>query len=672
MKAKRSEPFRELPLHLERKRDLVTRRWLSAVLDDPAMPQAQRLTTEQLVDHLPAIYSEICDALKCQSARRASGRIERDARNYGHYRWMQGFQLDELYRELDLLRKCVQDLASDYFSNVAGRSRKLEVQAQRTIEELFGAIIHSAIRQLIQEQDQRLEESLQARDRAEAARQESEERLRIAAAAAGLGIFEWDLERGAGVWENARMYEITGQRPTDGPLSGDEFMRAVVHPDDVAELARQFDAGQVPGQQISVTFRIHRKNDQALRILELCGRFQFSDAGASHCFTGTLADITERRKAEESLREADRRKDVFLAMLAHELRNPLAPIRNVAQVMKDRRESLPSDIQWVQEVVERQSQHLSSLIDDLLDVSRITTGKIKLRMEVVDLQQTISHAVEIVRPLAEARHHRLVINPAERPVFVDADVTRLAQVMSNLLDNAIKYTNEHGEISISVRVTDSSAVIAVEDNGIGIAPGDLPHLFDLFVQVDPLTRQSSTGLGIGLSVVQSIVQMHGGDISATSAGPRRGSRFSVRLPLAKPPEPGGDAIGAASGSASRHLQILVVDDNRDAADSLAMVLRMNAHEVRVAENGPTALEAAAAWSPDVVLMDIGMPGMSGHDVARKLRTLPHSRDATIIALTGFGTEDDITRSSESGFARHLVKPVDPEMLLGLLNEIGLQ
>lgn len=673
MKAKRSAPFRDLPLHLEKKRGSVTRRWLRAVLDDPAMPQAQRLTTEQLVNHLPAIYTEICDALKYQSDRGAPGRIERDARNHGHYRWMQGFQLDELYRELDLLRKCVQDLASDYFSGLATPSRKLEVRAQRTIEELFSAIIHSAIGQLIQAQDQRLEDSLRARDRAEAARQESEERLRIAAAAAGLGIFEWDLERRAGVWENAKMYEITGQRPADGPLSGDEFIRDVVHPDDAAELMERFDAGQVPGQQFNLSIRIYRRNDRALRIVELCGRFQFSDGGRPDCFTGTLADITERRKAEEMLREADRRKDVFLAMLAHELRNPLAPIRNAAQVMKDRVEKLPADLQWVQEVIERQSQHLSSLIDDLLDVSRITTGKIKLRVEVFDLRRAVSHAVEIMTPFAGARRHRLEINVPDSPVFVEGDTTRLTQVCSNLLDNAIKYTNEGGVISVSVGVNadDHYTVVTVEDNGIGIVPGDLPHLFDLFVQVDPLTRQSSTGLGIGLSVVKSIVQMHGGGISATSAGTGRGSRFSVRLPLAKAPEAVSKAIAAPSPSAGRHLQILVVDDNRDAADSLAMILRMNAHEVRVAVDGITALEAAAAWPPDVVLMDIGMPGMSGHDVARELRTLPHTRDSVIIALTGFGAEDDIARSVESGFARHLVKPVDPDMLLGLLSEIGV-
>jgi signal transduction histidine kinase len=671
MKARGTEPFRELSQYLERKRGLVTRRWIRAIRNDPAMQQARRLTTCQLLDHLPDLFAEICAALEFERNGAAAARIARNARQHGHFRWMQGYQLDELFRELDLFRKCLQDMTSEFFAGITAPSRKLEeAQARRTIEELFSATMRGAVGQLLQEQDRRLAESLEARDRAEAARQESEERLRIAAAAAGLGIFEWDFQKRVGVWENARMYEITGQRPVDGPLSGDEFMRIIVHPDDVASLTEHFVAGIVPGRQNQLTFRIYRKNDHALRIVEMCGRVQFSDEGFAESFIGTLADITERRRAEEALREADRRKDVFLAMLAHELRNPLAPIRNAAQAMKDYRGKLPDDINWVQKIIERQCQHLSVLIDDLLDVSRITTGKIRLRTEVFDLKQAVTDAVEIIGPLADARQHSLLVSLPTDPTFVDGDPIRLTQVISNLLENAVKYTEDHGEIRVSVEVVDDVIGISVVDNGVGISAADLPHLFDLFVQVDPLRQQVGTGLGIGLSVVQSIVEMHGGEVSVGSAGPGRGSTFSVRLPLARPPTVHKASSPRSAKPVHRPLHILVVDDNRDAAESLAMILRINAHEVRVAEDGPNALQAATAWSPDIVLLDIGLPGMCGHDVARKLRALPQAHSAKLIALTGFGAEEDIARSAESGFLHHLVKPVDPAMLLSLLSELG--
>ncbi|MGF6595359.1 PAS domain-containing protein [Paraburkholderia sp. GAS448] len=282
MKAPRTEPLHGLPAWLEQKREFVTRRWVEAVHADPTLQQARQITAGQLVDHVPEIYAEICAALKTGRQGEMPVTLEHDARRHGHFRWMQGYRMDELFREMNLLQQVIQDAAREYFLEGDIHPRTVEARAQRTIQELFSAMIQSAIGQLLEEQDRRVAESVQARDRAQAAERDSKERLRIAAAAAGLGIFEWDLTERRTLWENARMYEITGQRPEDGPLSSDEFMQTVVHPDDVAGLAQSFDDGKVPGRQVHTSFRIFRRGDQALRVLEMFGRFQFLDDGVAH------------------------------------------------------------------------------------------------------------------------------------------------------------------------------------------------------------------------------------------------------------------------------------------------------------------------------------------------------------------------------------------------------
>ncbi|CAE6825741.1 hybrid sensor histidine kinase/response regulator [Paraburkholderia domus] len=421
---------------------------------------------------------------------------------------------------------------------------------------------------------------------------------------------------------------------------------------------------------VHTTCRIFRTGDQSLRVLEMFGRFQFLADDVAHCFIGALADITDRKKADDALREMDRRKDVFLATLAHELRNPLAPIRTGAHVMKHYQAELPAKVQWVQQVIERQIRHLSSLLDDLLDVSRIRTGKIRLKRKVCDVRDVLTAALEINRPLADARRHRLISSLPPESVFVNGDATRLTQVVSNLLDNAIKYTEDGGEVRLVGRLMEEVVLISVEDTGIGIDASALPHVIDLLVQADPQTRDSQNGLGLGLWVARSVIELHGGEISATSAGPGKGSRFTVRLPvvpapIARTPEP--DALASP---ASRPLRILIVDDNRDGADSLALVLRMQEHEVRTAEDGPSGLQAVTVWTPDVIILDIGLPGMSGYDVAHELKALPQTRDAVLIALSGFGSDADMSRSTEAGFAQHLIKPVDADLLIEMLRDIG--
>jgi len=379
-----------------------------------------------------------------------------------------------------------------------------------------------------------------------------------------------------------------------------------------------------------------------------------------------IRDISDRRRAEEAVREADRRKDEFLAMLAHELRNPLAPLRNAVEVMRLKGTSDP-DLRWARDVVERQVQQLTRLVNDLLDVSRFNRGKIDLQMEPVDLSAVVARAVEISRPLIDAHDHYLKVSLPQQPVRVEGDLTRLAQVLSNMLNNAAKYTEEGGRIDLTVESSGREAVIRVRDTGAGIAAEMLPNIFEMFAQVQGSVSRSEGGLGIGLTLVRKLVEMHGGSVAAFSDGLGHGSEFVVRLALLD------DAPSLADGEAEAHRprkipvrNVLIVDNNQDAADSLALLLRLADQEVRTAYDGPAALDLARAWPPDVVLLDIGMPGMDGLEVARRLRHDLGLKQALLVALTGYGGEDDRRRSREAGFDAHLVKPADVRALRGLL------
>jgi PAS domain S-box-containing protein len=382
-------------------------------------------------------------------------------------------------------------------------------------------------------------------------------------------------------------------------------------------------------------------------------------------------DITARKHLEEELRqqaeqltEADRLKDEFLAMLAHELRNPLAPIRNALQLMKMSGETGPV-VEPPRQLMERQVQQLVRLVDDLLDVSRITRGKIQLRKEPVELATVMTQALETSRSLLDSRKHELTVTLPPEPLWLEADLTRLAQVFANLLNNAAKYTDEGGHIWLSAGRRDNEVVVRVRDTGIGMTEEMLTHAFDLFTQADRSLDRSQGGLGIGLTLVRRLVQMHGGSVRAFSDGPGRGSEFVVSLPALQEARPAGQVPHAENRPwPSRH--ILIVDDNVDAAESLALVLRMTGHEVRTAYRGPAALEAARAYPPEVVLLDIGMPGMDGYEVARRLRQELGLKHLLLVALTGYGQEEDRRRSREAAIDYHLIKPVDPEALQALL------
>ncbi len=379
-----------------------------------------------------------------------------------------------------------------------------------------------------------------------------------------------------------------------------------------------------------------------------------------------IRDISDRKRAEESLREANRRKDEFLAMLAHELRNPLAPIRNAVEVMRLKGTDDP-EVQWARDVVERQVKQLARLVDDLLDVSRISRGKIHLQMGPVDLAAVVARALEISRSLIDAHKHSLQVSLPEQTLQVAGDPTRLAQVLSNLLNNAAKYTDEGGSIELTVEASASEAILRVRDTGLGIAADMLPQIFEMFTQVQGSVSRSDGGLGIGLTLVRSLVEMHGGSVAAHSEGHGHGSEFVVRLPLLQEAAP--PAAAKAEQPKLRKVparSVLIVDNNQDAADSLALLLHAAGQEVRTAYDGPTALDLARARPPDVVLLDIGMPGMNGLEVARRLRQDLGLKQAILVALTGYGREEDRRRSQEAGFNAHLVKPADMHALECLL------
>ena len=375
----------------------------------------------------------------------------------------------------------------------------------------------------------------------------------------------------------------------------------------------------------------------------------------------TRAHLVEREVA-------DRRKDEFLATLAHELRNPLAPIRNWVNVLRLSGSDQPGRNVW--EMMDRQVNHMVRLVDDLLELSRITRGKIELRMESIELASVVAAAVEASRPLIESANHTLTVSVPEDPIVVRADAVRLAQVFSNLLNNAVKYTDTGGSISLVVRRASDSAIVSVSDTGIGISPAALPRVFDMFVQIEGRDHRPQTGLGIGLTLVRSIVEMHGGRVEAHSQGSGHGSQFIVRLPLsAGTPTMADDAIPRIPRFRGL-TRVLVVDDNEDAADSLAALLTTLGADVRVAYDGKEALKILQTFKPAGIFLDLGMPEMDGYDLAQLIRSRPETHDTVLIALTGWGQERDRRRTEAAGFNHHLAKPADLATLQSLLNSLA--
>jgi len=380
-----------------------------------------------------------------------------------------------------------------------------------------------------------------------------------------------------------------------------------------------------------------------------------------------LVDITDRKQAEDALKTADRSKNAFLAILAHELRNPLAPIRSAVQIL-NREGSLAPESQWALSAIERQLRQMARLIDDLVDVARITSNRLDLRTERVDLAAVLRAAVETSSTLVKAGGQELTVALPDEPICLDADPVRLAQAVSNLLNNAAKYTEPGGRIWLIAERHGGEAVITVRDTGVGMSPALLSNIFEMFTQGEQSRARTLGGLGIGLTMVRRLVEMHGGTVSADSGGQDMGSTFVVRLPIVEsaaqqPHAEGSPTMGTSS------LRVLIVDDNRDAADSLAMLLRITGNDIRTAYDGPEALQVASEFRPDAVLLDIGLPKMDGHEVGRQIRREPWGQRICLIAVTGWSDETDRAKSRAAGFDHHLVKPLDTAHLAQLLDAV---
>ena len=458
-------------------------------------------------------------------------------------------------------------------------------------------------------------------------------------------------------------YDFTGQAPDTGLGMG---WLSAVHPDDQPATQSTFLDANEGRAAFRQEYRLRDKDGQYHWTLDTAAP-RYAPDGSFLGFIGSVIDISERKRAEDALLEADRRKDEFLATLAHELRNPLAPIRNSLHVLR-LAPTQGATAERLHGMMERQVNHMVRLVDDLLEVSRITRGKIELRRERVELAAVVRAAVETSTPLIDAGRHELEVELPEQALALEADPVRLAQVLGNLLNNAAKYTRRGGQIRLTARRRGGEVEISVRDNGVGIPDEMLPKVFDLFTQVDRTLSSAQGGLGIGLTLVRRIVELHGGRVEARSGGANAGSEFVVVLPLAGDPqsseEANGDDAGVPGELAAR--RVLVVDDNRDAAESLGILLRFLGAEVQVANDGLSALAQLREFRPSAVLLDIGMPGMDGYEVAARIRALPDFRGVLLIALTGWGQADDRQRSRDAGFDHHLVKPVDVPVLQGLL------
>ncbi|HEY4079433.1 MAG TPA: ATP-binding protein [Burkholderiaceae bacterium] len=381
--------------------------------------------------------------------------------------------------------------------------------------------------------------------------------------------------------------------------------------------------------------------------------------------------LIAQERAEEALRQADRRKDEFLATLAHELRNPLAPIRTGIELMSKASLDTTKTAQ-IRQMMSRQVVQLVRLIDDLLDLSRIATGKVVLQRDSLDLRTVVTSAIEACQPAIDHAHHQLTLRLPDHPVWAVGDAARLSQVMSNLVNNAVKYTPEHGKIAVTLSTVAEHVELRVEDNGAGIPPDMLGEVFTMFTQVNQTLDRSQGGLGLGLSLVRRLVELHGGEVEATSLGLGHGSAFTVRLPLPK------ESLKELSGTKGelpiapyRFLRVLVVDDNKDAADALHMLIEGHGHTARVTYSGVDALRAAEEFSPDIVLCDLGLPGMDGYEVAKRLRAKPAHEATILVAVTGWGSEGDKRKSRNAGFNHHLVKPINFDEVEAILSQLQL-
>jgi signal transduction histidine kinase/ActR/RegA family two-component response regulator len=512
-----------------------------------------------------------------------------------------------------------------------------------------------------------IRDALLERERQAARLVAQDERLRFALASGGFG--SWDLDLDTYEMECSDIFKANFGRPLGEPFTYAQ-LRESIHPEDRQRVAEAIERSITSDADYDIEYRVVRLDGEVHWVL-VRGRARRDAAGTARRMTGVSVDITERKRMHDALqqseselarqaaelRRADRRKDEFLATLAHELRNPLAPIRTGLELLT--RSPGGDATERTLGVMQRQITHMVRLIDDLLDVSRITRGKLELDRQRVELASIVDAAVEICRPMIERKQHTLRVVVPEPALAIEADLTRIAQVIGNLLNNAAKYTTDGGVIELSAKRDGEDVVIQVRDDGVGIPADSLADVFEMFSQVNRALERSQGGLGIGLALVRSLVELHGGRVEASSPGLGRGSTFTVRLPIGAVPQASQSSADESPAPEIRGRErVLVVDDNEDAADLLSMVLEQSGYETRTVYDGRSAIGAALEWSPSLVVLDIGLPDMSGYDVARELRLPERGAPLTLIALTGWGTQDDKRRAMEAGFDVHLTKPVD--------------
>ncbi len=490
------------------------------------------------------------------------------------------------------------------------------------------------------------------------------QRLDLAQQAGHIGVFDWEVQSGRLMWTEEE-HRLFGLKP--GTFAGTiEAWAERVVPEDAERMKEEMrTAMEARVPQMTFAFRIVTPAG-AQRWIEGAARFSYDENGKPLRMVGVNVDVTERTEATNALRAADRRKSEFLAMLSHELRNPLAAISNALELCNTA-EPDAATFEWSRIVMRRQVTHLTRLVDDLLDVTRITSGKIQLRMQRVDCADILDSSISGLRLLFAERGQELVRSYTRGALSVDGDPTRLEQVVVNLLTNAAKYTQRGGKIWVNAEREDGDVVISIRDNGLGIDPTVIAEMFDLFSQGRRSIARSEGGLGLGLTISRTLVEMHGGQIAARSGGEGQGSEFIVRLPAAAGAAP-ADALpsNATRNGESRAARILVVDDHVDTALSLARLLRARGHVVEIVHDGNAALDAGTAFRPDVVLLDLGLPGMDGYAVAENMRRRESAPRPTIIAISGYGQEEDRRRSTEVGIDHHLVKPVSFAQLETLL------
>ena len=542
--------------------------------------------------------------------------------------------------------------------------RDFNLRAARTSEDEIGELV-DVFNAMLDELGLRA----QTLEQANKALRDSEDRYRLAVRGSSAGLWDWDIKAQT-MFHSPRFRALLGYTEEEFPDLPTSFLD-VMHADDRPAVQRALRGHLSQDLPYQVEVRLRLKSGE-WRWFLITGMARKDASGRAFRMAGSVIDVTDRKRAEQVLQEANRAKDEFIATLAHELRNPLAPIRTGLEIIKRDPNNGPAS-ERARDTMERQLAHMIRLIDDLLDISRINSGKIRLEPSRTRLAAAVESAVEISRPLVEARGHDLQVELPQQGIELMADATRLAQTLGNLLNNAAKYTPPNGHIRLKAWQEGGTAVIEIADDGVGIPADMLDTVFSLFTQVGRTLDRAQGGLGIGLYLVRSLVELHGGSIVASSAGPGQGSVFTVRIPCLLPqasaPATGpGDIPASTAGHGS--LKVLVVDDNVDAAETLATVLQLTGRKTRTVYDGSSVLQAARDFTPDIVLLDIGLPGMSGYDVARQLRSDPAFSRSVLIAVTGWGSEEDRRRSSEAGFDEHLTKPIDIATLDPLLRRIS--